>query len=167
MRTTGPACGPTRTAWPTSTSPRRTGSFSRKSEHFCGRWRYNVTTQHAREGGMIAVIFEVWPKPELKQQYLDLAAELRPILETIDGFISIERFESLTEKGKILSLSFFRDEAAVAAWRNIPEHRKTQGKGRATIFDNYRLRIAGVIRDYGMNDRAQAPSDSRAVHEPH
>jgi len=116
---------------------------------------------------MIAVIFEVWPKSEHKQQYLDLAAELRPILETIDGFISIERFESLTEKGKILSLSFFRDEAAVAAWRNIPQHRRTQGIGRAKIFSDYRLRIAGVIRDYGMNDRAQAPTDSRAVHEAH
>ena len=116
---------------------------------------------------MIAVIFEVWPKPEHKQQYLDLAAELRPILETIDGFISIERFESLTEKGKILSLSFFRDEAAVAAWRNLPQHRKTQAKGRATIFENYRLRIAGVIRDYGMNDRAEVPNDSLAAHDAH
>ena len=106
---------------------------------------------------MIAVIFEVWPKPEHKQQYLDLAAELKPILETIDGFISVERFESLTEKGKILSLSFFRDEEAVAAWRNVPQHRKTQGKGRATIFENYHLRIAGVIRDYGMADRREAP----------
>jgi heme-degrading monooxygenase HmoA len=113
---------------------------------------------------MIAVIFEVWPKPEQKQEYLDLAAELRPILETIDGFISVERFESLTEKGKILSLSIFRDEEAVAAWRNTPQHRKTQGKGRAKIFENYRLRIAGVIRDYGMNEREQAPKDSRAVH---
>ena len=84
---------------------------------------------------MIAVIFEVWPKPEHKQQYLDLAAELKPILETIDGFISIERFESLTEKGKILSLSFFRDEDALAAWRNVPQHRKSQSKGRATIFE--------------------------------
>src|SRR5882724_10112523 len=167
MRPTGRACGPTRTAWPTSTSPKRTGSFLRKSEHFCGRWRYNVATPHAQETAMIAVIFEVWPKPELKQQYLDLAAELRPILETIDGFISIERFESLTEKGKILSLSFFRDEEAVAAWRNIPQHRKTQAKGRARIFDNYRLRIAGVIRDYGMQDRAQAPQDSRATHDAH
>src|ERR1700738_1230868 len=116
---------------------------------------------------MIAVIFEVWPKPEHKQEYLDLAAELRPILETIDGFISIERFESLTEKGKILSLSFFRDEEAVAAWRNVPDPRKTQGRGRPKIFRDYRLRMAGVIRDYGMNDRAQAPKDSRAVHEPH
>jgi heme-degrading monooxygenase HmoA len=114
---------------------------------------------------MIAVIFEVWPKPEHKKEYFDLAAELKPILETIDGFISVERFESLTEKGKILSLSFFRDEAAVAAWRNVGEHRKTQGKGRATIFENYRLRIAGVIRDYGMNDREQAPKDSRATHD--
>jgi heme-degrading monooxygenase HmoA len=116
---------------------------------------------------MIAVIFEVRPKPEHKQEYLDLAAELRPILETVDGFISIERFESLTEKGKILSLSFFRDEEAVAAWRNIPEHRRTQAKGRATIFENYRLRIAGVIRDYGMDERAQAPKDSRAMHDAH
>src|ERR1700731_1546035 len=114
---------------------------------------------------MIAVIFEVWPKPEHKAEYLDLAAELKPILETIDGFISIERF--LTEKGKMLSLSFFRDEGAVAAWRNIPQHRKTQAKGRARIFDNYRLRIAGVIRDYGMTDRTQAPKDSRAAHDAH
>jgi heme-degrading monooxygenase HmoA len=116
---------------------------------------------------MIVVIFEVWPKPEHRQEYLDLAAELKPILETIDGFISIERFESLTEKGKILSLSFFRDEDALEAWRNVPQHRKDQAKGRAKIFQNYRLRIAGVIRDYGMNDRAQAPKDSRAVHDAH
>jgi heme-degrading monooxygenase HmoA len=116
---------------------------------------------------VIAVIFEVWPKPEHRQQYLDLAAELKPLLEAIDGFISIERFESLTERGKILSLSFFRDEEAVAAWRNMPEHRRTQAKGRATIFDNYRLRIAGVIRDYGLNERKQAPKDSRGVHDAH
>jgi len=116
---------------------------------------------------MIAVIFEVWPRPEHKQQYLDLAAELRPVLEKIDGFISVERFESITEKGKMLSLSFFRDEAAVEAWRNVPGHRKTQAKGRAKIFENYRLRIAGVIRDYGMNERAQAPKDSRVAHEGH
>lgn len=89
------------------------------------------------------------------------------MLETIDGFISVERFESLTEKGKILSLSFFRDETAVEAWRNMPGHRKTQGKGRARIFANYRLRIAGVIRDYGMNERDQAPKDSGAVHNAH
>ena len=116
---------------------------------------------------MIAVIFEVWPRPEHKQQYLDLAAELRPVLEKIDGFISVERFESITEKGKMLSLSFFRDEGAVEAWRNVPGHRKTQARGRAKIFENYRLRIAGVIRDYGMNERAQAPKDSRVAHEAH
>src|SRR4030088_2935978 len=113
---------------------------------------------------MIAVIFEVWPRPEHKKQYLDIAAELKPILEAIDGFISVERFESLTEKGKILSLSFFRDEAAVAAWRNVMQHRKAQAKGRAKIFENYRLRIAGVIRDYGMDEREQAPGDRLAVH---
>jgi len=116
---------------------------------------------------MIAVIFEVWPRPEHKQQYLDLAAELRPVLEKIDGFISVVGVEIITEKGKMLSLSFFRDEAAVEAWRNVPGHRKTQAKGRAKIFENYRLRIAGVIRDYGMNERAQAPKDSRVAHEAH
>jgi heme-degrading monooxygenase HmoA len=113
---------------------------------------------------MIAVIFEVWPKPEERQTYLDIAAALRPQLEQIDGFISIERFESLTEPGKILSLSFFRDEVAVAAWRNVEEHRRAQSKGRGGVFADYRLRIAGVIRDYGMADRAQAPRDSQAVH---
>ena len=91
---------------------------------------------------------------------------LSPILEKIDGFISVERFESLTEKGKILSLSFFRDEEAVKAWRNVAEHRAAQAKGRAGVFKDYRLRIAGVIRDYGMNDRAEAPKDSKAVHQP-
>jgi heme-degrading monooxygenase HmoA len=111
---------------------------------------------------MIAVIFEVWP--ERRDDYLDIASELRPHLKQIDGFISVERFESLTEKGKMLSLSFFRDEAAVETWRNVAEHRAAQAKGRAGIFKDYRLRIAGVIRDYGMNERAQAPSDSKAVH---
>jgi heme-degrading monooxygenase HmoA len=114
---------------------------------------------------MIAVIFEVWPKAERRQEYLDLAAALRPLLEQIDGFISIERFESLTAPGKILSLSFFRDEAAIQAWRNLEAHRSAQAKGRSEIFSDYRLRIAGVIRDYGMSERAQAPSDSRARHD--
>jgi heme-degrading monooxygenase HmoA len=113
---------------------------------------------------MIAVIFEVWPKAGHKQQYLDLAAKLRPLLETIDGFISIERFESLYEPGKILSLSFFRDEAAIETWRNLEAHRSAQAVGRNEAFSDYRLRIAGVIRDYGMADRAQAPSDSRSKH---
>jgi heme-degrading monooxygenase HmoA len=113
---------------------------------------------------MIAVIFEVWPKPGHKQRYLDLAAELRPLLNTIDGFISIERFESLYEPGKMLSLSFFRDEAAVSAWRNLAAHRSAQAIGRAEVFSDYRLRIAGVVRDYGMSDRAQVPADSRSQH---
>jgi heme-degrading monooxygenase HmoA len=113
---------------------------------------------------MIAVIFEVWPKPGQRQTYLDIAATLRPQLEKIDGFISIERFESLTAPGKILSLSFFRDDAAIAAWRNLEAHRRAQAKGRAEVFADYRLRIAGVLRDYGMQDRAQAPRDSQSVH---
>jgi heme-degrading monooxygenase HmoA len=118
------------------------------------------------QGGkaMIAVIFEVWPTPDRKQTYLDLAASLRPLLEQIDGFISIERFESLSEPGKILSLSFFRDENAVQAWRNTMQHRAAQAQGRAGVFRDYRLRIAGVIRDYGMHQREQAPADSRARH---
>jgi heme-degrading monooxygenase HmoA len=88
------------------------------------------------------------------------------MLQAIDGFISVERFESITEKGKMLSLSFFRDEEAVQAWRNIAEHRTAQAAGRSGVFKDYRLRIAGVIRDYGMTDRAQAPTDSNKLHQP-
>jgi heme-degrading monooxygenase HmoA len=113
---------------------------------------------------MIAVIFEVWPAEGRAQDYLGIAAELRKELETIDGFISIERFESLTTKGKILSLSFWRDEEAVKRWRNLPSHRSAQSAGRAGIFANYRLRVAAVIRDYGMNEREEVPADSRAIH---
>ena len=112
---------------------------------------------------MIAVIFEVWPKPGHKQRYLDLAAELRPLLDTVDGFISVERFESIYEPGKMLS-SFFRDEAAVNQWRNLEAHRRAQALGRGGIFGDYRLRIAGVIRDYGMSDRAEVPADSCSKH---
>lgn len=113
---------------------------------------------------MIAVIFEVWPADGRRQDYLDIAAALRPLLDQIDGFISIERFESLYEPGKILSLSFFRDEEAVARWRALEAHRSAQAKGRAGIFRDYHLRIAGVIRDYGMFNREQVPDDSRAFH---
>ncbi|MBV9135426.1 MAG: antibiotic biosynthesis monooxygenase [Hyphomicrobiales bacterium] len=113
---------------------------------------------------MIAVIFEVRPKPGRREEYLGLAAQLRPSLEKIDGFISVERFESLTEPGKILSLSFFRDEKAVDAWRNTQGHRRVQLKGREEVFEDYRLRIAGVIRDYGLREREEAPLDSRTAH---
>ncbi len=113
---------------------------------------------------MIAVIFELEPKPERRQAYFDLAAALRPQLEAIDGFLSIERFESLQQPGKFLSLSFFRDEAAVAAWRNTMDHRAAQARGRAEIFANYRLRVAAVLRDYGLERREEAPADSRARH---
>jgi heme-degrading monooxygenase HmoA len=113
---------------------------------------------------VIAVIFEVWPAEGQTQTYLDLAAALRPDLDAIDGFLSIERFQSLAEPGKLLSLSVWRDEAAVQAWRNMPSHRATQAKGRAGVLRDYRLRIAGVVRDYGMTDRAEAPADSRSAH---
>ncbi|HYM72796.1 MAG TPA: antibiotic biosynthesis monooxygenase [Stellaceae bacterium] len=113
---------------------------------------------------MHAVIFEVWPKEDGRQEYLDIAAALRPKLETIDGFISIERFQSLSEPGKILSLSVWRDDAAIAEWRRVEAHRMAQGKGRKELFADYRLRIAAVVRDYGMNERAEAPADSREQH---
>ncbi len=113
---------------------------------------------------MIAVLFEVWPADGQAAHYLDLAAALRPELERIDGFISVERFRSLTDPAKLLSLSFWRDEAAVRAWRNQPAHRATQAAGRGGVFADYRLRIAAVMRDYGMTERAQAPADSRAAH---
>ncbi len=113
---------------------------------------------------MIAVIFEVIPHPDKRQAYLDIAASLRPQLEAMDGFVSIERFESLSQPGKILSLSYWRDEAAVQRWRNLENHRAAQASGRGGIFDDYRLRVAAVLRDYGMHDRAEAPDDSREVH---
>lgn len=114
---------------------------------------------------LIAVIFELLPHQNQKDPYLELAAQLRPHLEQIDGFLSIERFESLSHPGKLLSLSFWRDEAAVMAWRQQQAHREAQTKGRSMIFKDYRLRVASVMRDYGMSDRDQAPLDSRRVHE--
>jgi heme-degrading monooxygenase HmoA len=114
---------------------------------------------------MIAVIFEVLPDPKHKSRYLEIAAELKPLLESIDGFISVERFQSLTNPEKILSLSFFRDEQAVMEWRQMDSHRSAQTVGRAAIFQDYRLRIAHVIRDYGLNVRDQAPADSRSCHD--
>ena len=114
---------------------------------------------------MYAVIFEVEPEPDRLQDYLDIAGRLRPELEKIDGFISVERFQSLTDPDKLLSLSIWRDEAAVRAWRPNATHRPAQQAGRAGIFADYRLRVASVVRDYGMNERAQAPEDSRVVHD--
>ncbi|WP_295510140.1 antibiotic biosynthesis monooxygenase [Sulfitobacter sp.] len=113
---------------------------------------------------MIAVIFEVEPAPGQRQRYLDIAAELRPLLDEIDGFISIERFQSLTHEGRILSLSFWRDEAAIAEWRRLEQHRFAQSEGRSGVFQNYRLRIAEVSRDYGLFERSQAPADSVQHH---
>ena len=113
---------------------------------------------------MIAVIFEVVPSEGRKEEYLDIAAQLRPMLEEVEGFVSVERFQSLTDARKILSLSFFESEEAVLRWRNLTAHRGAQARGRGGVFDDYHLRIASVIRDYGMFDRTEAPVDSRAVH---
>ena len=113
---------------------------------------------------MIAVIFEVEIADGQKEGYLDIAAELKPLLQEVDGFISVERFQSLTTPGKLLSLSFFRDEEAVAQWRALSTHRAAQSKGRAGVFRDYRLKVAHVLRDYGMTDRAEAPEDSRTEH---
>ena len=113
---------------------------------------------------MIAIIFEVEPAEGRKDAYLDIAAEMRPMVEEIDGFLSVERFQSLTNPDKLLSLSFFRDEEAVAEWRKLSAHRRAQSKGRAGLFADYRLRVAHVLRDYGLTDRAEAPGDSLDTH---
>ncbi|MGA9335153.1 MAG: antibiotic biosynthesis monooxygenase [Rudaea sp.] len=113
---------------------------------------------------MIAVIFEAWVHEGRKDAYLDAAETLRPLLNDIDGFVSIERFASIADPQKILSLSFWRDEAAVAQWRNVEAHRAIQHAGRTSIFADYHLRVADVLRDYGMHDRTQAPDDSRRLH---
>ena len=112
---------------------------------------------------MMAVIFEVWPASGRKEDYLRLAASLRAEVEQIDGFISVERFESLYEEGKLLSLQFWRDEAAITAWRKHLKHLQAQALGRSELFADYRLRIAEVVRDYGPTDRAQAPADTQAA----
>lgn len=113
---------------------------------------------------MIAVIFEVSPAEGKRDAYLGIAANLRPLLDGVDGFISIERFQSLTDPARVLSLSFWRDEEAVKEWRNSEDHRQAQKAGRSGIFSDYRLRIAHVMRDYGMSERAEVPADSRKVH---
>lgn len=112
---------------------------------------------------MIAVIFEVVPHPDKKQNYLDMAAKMRPLVEQIDGFLSVERFQSLTDPDKLLSISFFRDEDALNEWRCLTQHRQAQKAGRTSYFRDYRLRVAHVLRDYGMEERAEAPEDSRAL----
>lgn len=114
---------------------------------------------------MIAVIFEFTPHPDRRARYFDLVGEMRAHLGRVEGFISVERFESVTTPGKFVSVSIWRDEEALRAWRNLPEHREVQAEGRAEVFADYRLRVAAVIRDYGMAERAEAPADSRAVHE--
>jgi heme-degrading monooxygenase HmoA len=114
---------------------------------------------------MVAVIFEVWPAEGRTGEYFELAASLRQELEHIDGFISIERFESVTTPGKFVSLSFWRDDEAVRSWRNVEGHRHAQDLGRGGIFADYRLRVASVIRDYGMRERDEAPPDSRERHD--
>ena len=111
---------------------------------------------------MMAVIFEVWPAEGRKDEYLRLAASLRAEVEKIDGFLSVERFESLYEQGKLLSLQFWRDDAAIAQWRAHLDHRRMQALGRGGLFRDYRLRIAAVVRDYGPHDRSEAPADLKA-----
>ena len=113
---------------------------------------------------MIAVIFELTPAPGRKQDYLDLAAGLADAVKDFEGFISIERFQSISNPERFVSLSFWRDEECVRKWRNVQKHREAQAKGRAGIFAAYRLRVAQVLRDYSMNSREEAPSDSVRVH---
>lgn len=114
---------------------------------------------------MVAVIFEVVPAEGKKDEYFSMAEKLRPELSKVPGFISIERFQSVANPGKILSLSFWKDEESVTQWRNVEMHRQAQAKGRRSVFSDYRLRVAHVVRDYGMNHRIQAPTDSRSIHD--
>jgi heme-degrading monooxygenase HmoA len=113
---------------------------------------------------MIAIIFELMPADGQKDAYLDIAATMRPMVEQVEGFISVERFQSLTNPDKLLSISFFEDEDAVHRWRKLAAHRNAQSKGRNGIFSDYRLRVCHVMRDYGMFDREQAPEDSVKAH---
>lgn len=113
---------------------------------------------------MIAVLFEVYLKEEFKSEYLEIATQLRKKLETMNGFISIERFASLQDESKMLSLSYWENEESIKQWRTLMEHREGQSKGRDHIFSDYRIRVAGVIRDYGIDSRAQAPEDSNKHH---
>lgn len=114
---------------------------------------------------MIAVIFEAFPNEERQGDYFDIAAKLRPELERINGFISVERFQSITNPAKVLSLSFWKDEESIQLWRNVEMHRHAQQAGRDFIFHDYRLRIANVVRDYSLKEREQAPSDSKNFHQ--
>jgi len=114
---------------------------------------------------MIAVIFEALPKEGKHDEYFNLAAQLKPQLFEVDGFISIERFQSMNNPSKLLSLSFWKDEQSVQQWRNVELHRHAQNEGRYSIFEDYRLRVANVVRDYSMNNRDEAPADSKLIHQ--
>jgi heme-degrading monooxygenase HmoA len=113
---------------------------------------------------MIAVIFEFTPAPGKTAEYFALGTALKADVEKFDGFVSIERFESVTHPGRFVSLSFWRDEAALTAWRNVQGHREAQARGRGGVFSDYRLRVASVMRDYGLHERGEAPADSRKAH---
>ena len=113
---------------------------------------------------MIAVIFEAFPAKGKWDEYLDIAARLRPEPNKIKGFIAIERFQSIANPEKVLSLSFWDNEESIMQWRNIELHRAAQAKGRKSIFEDYRIRIANVVRDYSLTNREQAPTDSKLIH---
>jgi heme-degrading monooxygenase HmoA len=136
-----------------------------KVHRLLGRELSDASHPQKGHSNMIAVIFESWPAPGKAQDYLNMGAALAAHLESLDGFISIERFQSVVDPGKLLALSFWRDEAAVENWRKKEIHRTVQANSRRTVFKDYRLRVAVVQRDYGMFDRSQAPADSRAAHD--
>ena len=146
------------------TRPSRTTALgSRKPTEKIANPATTNRTQMRKAAAMIAVIFESWPTNA--QKYIDMGEALRSHLDTLDGFISIERFRSVSDPAKLVALSFWRDEAAVEAWRNNEVHRLIQAKSRQDVFRDYRLRVATVLRDYRMFERDQAPQDSRVAHE--
>ena len=147
------------------------GMPKRSFVHIC-RWSFNSKCKHlvlghtnaAKENAMIAVLFESNPHPDQKESYLAAGSRLGPLAEAMDGFLGIERFESMTNPGKMMAISYWRDEESVRQWRNLEIHRRIQNNSRERIFANYRLRVAKIIRDYSMHDRDQAPADSKTAH---
>ena len=111
------------------------------------------------ENSKVVVLFEVTPTAEGKVRYLELAAQLKLLLSDAKGFIHSERFSSLNEEGKLLSLNVWENEESVKKWRNELHHRMSQSEGRERLFENYRITVAYVIREYDDYNRREAQEE--------
>ncbi len=108
----------------------------------------------------IVVLFEVTPTKEGMEKYLELASMLKPMLSGFDGFISAERFQSLNNEGKLLSMNVWENEEAIEKWRNTLSHRMSQLEGKNKLFESYKITVCNTIREYSNTDRKNAPQDS-------